>query len=146
MAEYAMKKKREGNKTGIPTQLKTRVEKSTGLSLGDMRVHYNSELPAKLDALAYTQENQVEIGSGQERYQPYELGHVVQRFDNGLLPVQPPGQSNRARFNNRPVRQPGAAQLPNAAQPAPPPPLPAGQAPAPRRHRRRPSIQPQPEA
>lgn len=67
------------NRTGIPTQLKERMEQSTGLSFDDVRVHYNSALPARLDALAYTQRNQVEIGPGQERHLPHELGHVVQQ-------------------------------------------------------------------
>lgn len=67
------------NRTGIPTQLKERMERSTGLSFDDVRVHYNSALPARLDALAYTQGNQVEIGPGQERHLPHELGHVVQQ-------------------------------------------------------------------
>lgn len=67
------------NHTGIPTQLKERMEESTGLSFDDVRVHYNSILPAKLDALAYTKGNQVEIGPGQERHLPHELGHVVQQ-------------------------------------------------------------------
>ena len=67
------------NNTGIPTQLKERLEKSTGLSFNDVRVHYNSPLPARLDALAYTQGNRVEIAPGQERHLPHELGHVVQQ-------------------------------------------------------------------
>lgn len=67
------------NRTGIPTQLKERMEQSTGLSFDDVRVHYNSALPARLDALAYTQGNQVEIAPGQERHLPHELGHVVQQ-------------------------------------------------------------------
>lgn len=67
------------NRTGIPLQLKERMEQSTGLSFDDVRVHYNSALPARLDSLAYTQGNQVEIGPGQERHLPHELGHVVQQ-------------------------------------------------------------------
>ena len=67
------------NHTGIPTQLKNRIEQDTGLSLHDVRVHYNSELPARLDALAYTRGNQIEIAPGQERHLPHELGHVVQQ-------------------------------------------------------------------
>lgn len=67
------------NNTGIPTQLKERMEESTGLSFDDVCVHYNSVLPAKLDALAYTKGNQVKISPGQERHLPHELGHVVQQ-------------------------------------------------------------------
>lgn len=70
---------RQENRTGIPTQLKERMERSTGLSLDDVRVHYHSPLPAKLDALAYTMGNRVEIAPGQERHLPHELGHVVQQ-------------------------------------------------------------------
>lgn len=67
------------NRTGIPQRLKERMEQSTGVSFDDVRVHYNSALPARLDSLAYTQGNQVEIGPGQERHLPHELGHVVQQ-------------------------------------------------------------------
>ena len=70
---------RKTNRTGIPLQLKERLEQNTGVSFDDVRVHYNSALPAKLDALAYTKGNQVEIGPGQERHLPHELGHVVQQ-------------------------------------------------------------------
>ena len=69
----------QDNHTGIPTQLKERLEESTGLSFDDVRVRYNSALPARLDALAYTQGNRVEIAPGQERHLPHELGHVVQQ-------------------------------------------------------------------
>ena len=67
------------NRTGIPAPLKERIERGTGLTLDDVRVHYNSSLPARLDALAYTKGNQVEIGPGQEKHLPHELGHVVQQ-------------------------------------------------------------------
>lgn len=70
---------RQENRTGIPTSLKERMELSTGLSFDDVRVHYNSDLPARLDALAYTMGNHVEIGPGQEQHLPHELGHVVQQ-------------------------------------------------------------------
>lgn len=70
---------RRTNRTGIPLQLKERMEQNTGVSFDDVRVHYNSTLPAKLDALAYTKGSQVEIGPGQERHLPHELGHVVQQ-------------------------------------------------------------------
>ena len=67
------------NRTGIPTRLKERIESNTGVSLDDVQVHYNSDRPARLDALAYTKGNQVEVGPGQEHHLPHELGHVVQQ-------------------------------------------------------------------
>ena len=67
------------NLTGIPAQTKWDLESRSGLSLDDVRVHYHSDEPAKLGALAYTQAAQVYIGPGQEGYLRHELGHVVQQ-------------------------------------------------------------------
>ena len=67
------------NLTGIPTQMKLDFERRSGLSFDDVRVHYNSDKPAQLQALAYTQGTQVYVGPGQERHLKHELGHVVQQ-------------------------------------------------------------------
>ena len=67
------------NLTGIPTQMKLDFEQRSGLSFDDVRVHYNSDKPAQLQALAYTQGTQVYVGPRQERHLPHELGHVVQQ-------------------------------------------------------------------
>lgn len=72
-------KRQEQNLTGIPTQMKRDLEVRSGLSLDDVRVHYHSDKPAKLGALAYTQGTQVHIAPGQEGYLRHELGHVVQQ-------------------------------------------------------------------
>lgn len=73
------KREQKKNHTGIPAQLKQRMEETSGFSFDDVRVHYNSDKPQALDALAYTQGNQVYLGPGQERHLPHELGHVVQQ-------------------------------------------------------------------
>lgn len=78
------------NLTGIPTQMKLDFEQRSGLSFDDVRVHYNSDKPAQLQALAYTQGTQVYVGPRQERHLPHELGHVVQQKQgrvktNGLI-------------------------------------------------------------
>jgi len=78
------------NLTGIPTQMKLDFERQSGLSFDDVRVHYNSDKPAQLQALAYTQGTQVYVGPGQERHLKHELGHVVQQKQgrvktNGLI-------------------------------------------------------------
>lgn len=77
--ETAKKQDTKQNNTGIPMQLKQRLERQSGFSFDDVQVHYNSDRPAKLDALAYTQGNEVYIGPGQEKHLPHELGHVVQQ-------------------------------------------------------------------
>lgn len=88
------------NMTGIPIQMKLDFESGSGQSFEDVQVHYNSEKPARLGALAYTQGTQVYIGPGQERYLPHELGHVVQQ-KAGL--VRPTRFENGLRFNDDPA-------------------------------------------
>lgn len=68
-----------GNRTGIPGAIKAQYEAASGLSFDDVRIHYNSRKPEKLQALAYTQGNHVYMGPGQEKYLRHELGHVVQQ-------------------------------------------------------------------
>lgn len=83
MYEFLEKEKEEQERgksnTGIPVQLKRKMEQSTGVSFEDVRVHYNSDKPEQLDALAYTKGSDVYLGQGQERHLPHELGHVVQQ-------------------------------------------------------------------
>lgn len=76
---FAYKEKTKENRTGIPAAMSERLEKSTGVSFEDVKVHYNSEKPEALGALAYTQGNQIFVGPGQERYLAHELGHVAQQ-------------------------------------------------------------------
>src|ERR1700761_8845443 len=39
------------NRTGMPDQLKSGVEALSGMSMNHVRVHYNSDRPARLNAL-----------------------------------------------------------------------------------------------
>ncbi|MDR1993935.1 MAG: DUF4157 domain-containing protein [Nitrososphaerota archaeon] len=67
------------NLTGIPDDLKVKFERNSGFSFADVQVFYNSDDPARIGALAYTQGNRVHIGPGQEEHLAHELGHVVQQ-------------------------------------------------------------------
>ena len=78
-------RRQQPNLTGIPTQMKMDFEQRSGLSFDDVRVHYNSDKPRKIGALAYTQGTQVHIGPGQERHLRHELGHVVQQKTKQIL-------------------------------------------------------------
>ncbi|MEA3046197.1 MAG: hypothetical protein QOJ53_529 [Sphingomonadales bacterium] len=75
------------NRTGLPNQLKQGVEALSGLSLDDVRVHYNSSRPAKLDALAYAQGKDIHLGPGQEQHLPHEAWHVVQQAQGRVKPT-----------------------------------------------------------
>jgi len=90
--EKATHTERKANRTNIPTGVKERIEGASGVSLDDVKVHYHSDKPGLVGALAFTQGNQVYMGTGQEKYLSHELGHVVQqkmgmvqptRFENG---------------------------------------------------------------
>lgn len=93
-------KKQTPNLTGIPTQMKLDFERRSGLSFDDVRVHYNSDKPRRIGALAYTQIPQVHIGPGQERHLQHELGHVVQQ-KRGI--VRPTGIEHGMAINRSPV-------------------------------------------
>lgn len=67
------------NQTGMPDSLKTGIESLSGMSMDDVRVHYNSSKPQQLQALAYTQGTDIHVAPGQERHLPHEAWHVVQQ-------------------------------------------------------------------
>ena len=72
--------KKKVNKTGIPDRLKAVVEHFSGLSLDEVRVHYNSDKPALVNAHAYAEGLNIYIGPGQETHLAHEVWHVVQQM------------------------------------------------------------------
>lgn len=70
---------RAPNRTGLPDRLKAGVERLSEMSLDDVRVHYNSPKPSRLDALAYTQGTEIHVGPGQEQHLAHEAWHVTQQ-------------------------------------------------------------------
>lgn len=79
--------KEQSNPTGLPDKLKVGIENLSGLSMNDVRVHYNSSKPAQLQALAYTQGTDIHVGPGQERHVPHEAWHVVQQAQGRVQPT-----------------------------------------------------------
>ncbi len=75
------------NRTGIPSLLKKQLEEASGLSFDDVRIHYNSQKPDRLQALAYTRGNHVYIAPGQEKHLRHELGHVIQQKRGMVRPT-----------------------------------------------------------
>ncbi|VVD59169.1 eCIS core domain-containing protein [Pandoraea anhela] len=67
------------NGTGLPDTLKHGIESLSGMSMSDVKVHYNSDKPAQLQAFAYAQGTDIHVGPGQERHLPHEAWHVVQQ-------------------------------------------------------------------
>jgi hypothetical protein len=75
------------NNTGLPENLKSGIENLSGYSMDDVKVHYNSDKPAKLQAYAYAQGTEIHIASGQEKHLPHEAWHEVQQKQGRLKPT-----------------------------------------------------------
>lgn len=75
------------NRTGMPDTLKTGVESLSGMSLDHVKVHYNSDKPSQLGALAYAQGSEIHVSPGQERHLPHEAWHVVQQAQGRVKPT-----------------------------------------------------------
>lgn len=75
------------NHTGMPDQLKSGLEQLSGLDLSGVRVHYNSTKPAQINAHAYAQNQDIHLGSGQEKHLPHEGWHVVQQMQGRVKPT-----------------------------------------------------------
>lgn len=88
---------KKNNRTGMPDPLKSGLENISGMDLSDVRVHYNSDKPAQLQALAYAQGNEIHVGPQQEKHLPHEGWHVVQQRQGR---VQPTIQANGAAIND----------------------------------------------
>ena len=75
------------NRTGLPDNLRAGVESLSGMSLDDVKVHYNSPRPAEVQALAYTQGTDIHLAPGEEAHLPHEAWHVVQQKQGRVKPT-----------------------------------------------------------
>lgn len=75
------------NNTGLPDNLKSGIENLSGYAMDDVRVHYNSDKPAQLQAHAYAQGTNIYLASGQEKHLPHEAWHVVQQKQGRVKPT-----------------------------------------------------------
>lgn len=81
------KDQKPANKTGLPENLKSGIENLSGVSLDDVKVHYNSAKPAQLQAHAYAQGTDIHMAPGQEKHLPHEAWHVVQQKQGRVKPT-----------------------------------------------------------
>ena len=99
---------RKENNTGLPDSLKSGIENLSGYSMDDVKVNYNSDKPAQLNAHAYAQGSEIHLGSGQEQHLAHEAWHVVQQKANR---VQPNTQVNGVQVNDNPKLETEADQM-----------------------------------
>nr|WP_315175934.1 DUF4157 domain-containing protein [uncultured Flavobacterium sp.] len=78
----------KANNTGLPNQLKSGIENLSGHAMDDVKVHYNSDKPAQLNAHAYAQGTDIHIASGQEKHLPHEAWHIVQQKQGRVKPTR----------------------------------------------------------
>ncbi|MDR7666321.1 DUF4157 domain-containing protein [Methanosarcina sp. Z-7115] len=83
--EYLQTKKE--NNMGLPDNLKAGIENLSGVSMDNVKVHYNSDKPSQLQALAYAQGTDIHISPGQEQHLPHEAWHVVQQTQGSVKPT-----------------------------------------------------------
>ncbi|OIJ43537.1 eCIS core domain-containing protein [Massilia timonae] len=81
------RRERRANRTGLPDSLKSGIESLAGMSMDHVRVHYNSNKPAQLQALAYAQGSEIHLGPGQQHHLPHEAWHVVQQAQGRVRPT-----------------------------------------------------------
>ncbi|MDU8498232.1 DUF4157 domain-containing protein [Pseudomonas syringae] len=75
------------NRTGMPDTLKSGIESLSGMSMDHVKVHYNSDKPAQLQAHAYAQGSDIHLAPGQEKHLPHEAWHVVQQAQGRVRPT-----------------------------------------------------------
>ena len=68
------------NYTGMSNRLKAGLEALSGIDLSGVRVHTNSSKPAQINALAYTQGQDIHVSPGQGKHLPHEGWHAVQQM------------------------------------------------------------------
>lgn len=72
--------------SALPEPLAAGIEALAGVSMRDVRVHYGSPAPARLDALAFARGANIHVGPGAERHLAHEAWHVAQQ-KQGRVPV-----------------------------------------------------------
>jgi hypothetical protein len=75
------------NRTGLPDNLKTGVEQLSGYDLSDVKVHYNSSEPARMQAHAFAQGTDIHVAPSQEKHLAHEAWHVVQQKQGRVKPT-----------------------------------------------------------
>ncbi len=74
--------------TRLPSSVRNGLESLSGIDLSGVRVHYNSSKPSSINALAYTEGQDIHVGPGQEKYLPHEGWHAVQQLQGRVKPIK----------------------------------------------------------
>ncbi len=69
----------------LPAGLRGSAEAASGVSLSDVRVHYDDARPAQISAAAYTNGQDLYIGPGHEQSLTHETWHAVQQAQGRVV-------------------------------------------------------------
>jgi len=86
--KQAAQRQKTSRADGLPDPLRSNMEAMSGVGLGDVRVHRNSDKPAQMQAHAYAQGRDIYLGAGQEKHLPHEAWHVVQQAQGRVKPTR----------------------------------------------------------
>ncbi len=64
---------------GLPETLRQSMEQMSSVDLSNVQVHYNSEKPKALGALAYAEGDQIYLAPGEAELLPHEAWHLIQQ-------------------------------------------------------------------
>ena len=86
---------KSSNKTGLPDEVKTKMETTFNTDFSSVRVHANSSRAPEVGALAYTQGHDIHFAPGQfspdnsmgQQLLGHELTHVVQQQEGHVQPT-----------------------------------------------------------
>ncbi|WP_298392247.1 DUF4157 domain-containing protein [Flavobacterium sp.] len=80
--------KEQTNKNGLPDQLQSGVANLSGMDMKDVKVHYNADQPAQLQAQAYAQGTDITSQPEQKKHLPNEEWHIVQQKQGKIKPTK----------------------------------------------------------
>jgi len=86
-AQGALRRSSRSGGTALPAPLQRGVESLSGIAMDDVRVHYGSAEPARLQALAFARGNDIHLAPGQELHLPHEAWHLVQQAQGRVKPT-----------------------------------------------------------
>lgn len=70
----------------LPESLRESMQQMSGVDLSAIQVHYNSDKPKQLGALAYAEGDQIYLAPGQSELLPHETWHLIQQAE-GRVPA-----------------------------------------------------------
>ena len=92
------------NKTGLPDKLKGGIESLSGISMDDVRVHYNSLEPEQFNAHGFAKGSDIYLSLGAEKHLPHEAWHIVQQ-KQGRVKATKQFKNNREINDNQELEE-----------------------------------------